>query len=125
MPLAFWSGLHAIVAASPNFNLVPLGVSVTPAVTVGFTVGSAFSFFSPPQPERPRVSARTAAEPVAKRRFPREVMRAFCTCGGSAAEQTLREVPRDAIEADPLLRHRVALTDGDRVVIEGVEVDGH
>src|SRR5690606_13545827 len=43
---------------------------------------------------------------------------------GSAAEQLVREVAADSVQADPLLRHGVALTHGDGVVLEGVEVDG-
>ena len=41
----------------------------------------------------------------------------------SCASQLLR-VHRAGRRSDPLLRHRVAVADGDRAVVEGVEVDG-
>src|SRR5512142_2786339 len=42
----------------------------------------------------------------------------------SAPRQPGRQVGLDVVDADALLRHRVALPDGDRVVVEGLEVDG-
>src|SRR5690606_21535864 len=50
---------------------------------------------------------------------------AIVPSAGSGTEQTLGEVAGDAVEADPLLGHRVALAHRDRVVLEGVEVDRH
>src|SRR5690606_464826 len=46
---------------------------------------------------------------------------AIVPSAGSGTEQTLGEVAGDAVEADPLLGHRVALAHRDRVVLEGVE----
>lgn len=42
----------------------------------------------------------------------------------SAPDQALREVTLDLIQAHALLRHRVALTHGDCLILESVEVDG-
>src|SRR5699024_3478997 len=44
---------------------------------------------------------------------------------GSGADQPRREVGLDLVQGNPLLAHRVPLTNGDRLVIEGVEVHGH
>src|SRR5437763_753234 len=41
-----------------------------------------------------------------------------------AGGKALQEVALDVVEAYPLLLHGVAGADGDRVVVEGLEVDG-
>src|SRR5689334_3780686 len=42
---------------------------------------------------------------------------------GSAARESLDQVGLDLVERDALLRHRVALANGDRVIVESLEVD--
>src|SRR3954470_10657728 len=49
---------------------------------------------------------------------------AFGSLTRSAAEQSLGEPARHGVEPHALLGHRVALPDRDRLVVEGVEVDG-
>src|SRR4029079_9938841 len=64
---------------------------------------------------------RAAGRPRRGARRPsRETCAATC---GSAADETLGEVPRDLVDRDALLLHGVALADRDGVVLEGVEVD--
>src|SRR4051812_10262593 len=41
----------------------------------------------------------------------------------SAGRQALEEIALDRIEADPLLLHRVARPDRDRLILESLEVD--
>src|SRR3982751_261027 len=43
----------------------------------------------------------------------------------SAAGQLRRQIALDLVDRDPLLLHRVALADGHRVVVEGVEINGY
>src|SRR5690606_13300676 len=124
----FWSGSSTTVAVSPNPSSVPGSVRVTSAgtATVLPLVGLAgadsevdadgvlASSASLPQPTSSRLSA-TGAMRAARREGRRAI---------SAADQSLGEVGADLVEAHPLLLHRVPLADGDRVVLEGVEVDG-
>ena len=49
----------------------------------------------------------------------------IATSHRSAADQSLGEVARQLVEADPLLRHRVALAHGGGMVVQAVEVDRH
>src|SRR3982751_4589117 len=42
----------------------------------------------------------------------------------SAADEPRREVALHLVERHPLLGHRVALAQGDGLVVEGVEIDG-
>src|SRR5690242_6625551 len=76
------------------------------------TPGARLTRFSAPGRTRPPVPRR------ARKRGPPSAGAA------SAAEQAGGEVALDLVQGDALLLHRVALADGDRVVVQGVEVDG-
>ena len=57
-------------------------------------------------------------------RATRRARSGFCVCSrDSAALESDREIVGDRVDRDPLLGHRVALADGDRVVVERVEVE--
>ena len=74
---------------------------------------------------QPASARRAPGRPIGARRRARHRGR-LCTAGRTQQpSEALGEVAGDAVEADPLLLHRVALADRDRVVLEGVEVDGH
>src|SRR5699024_3206860 len=80
----------------------------------------------------PRVRRRTPrcgpCHPLVRRRSGRCARRwalpIGCRCS-LAASQALCEVALELVDGDALLLHRVALADGDGVVVQGVEVDGH
>ena len=133
---------QATVAVSPTSSSLPGSVSVD-ALGTG---SSGDPTVRRRRTSRLPASARAVGRRTAGRAAPRQRtvqrrarparlgrMRALCTESGrrrrwnrrgSAADESLGEPGRDAVEADPLLGHRVALAHGDRVVVEGLEVDG-
>src|SRR3954454_19041086 len=137
------AGWKTTVAGAPKRSRVPGRVSRTPAGTgtedlaccpAGWPAAWAVCWaddtpedrsgagwatgFCSPEPQPVRISA-AAAPPATS-----PAMR-LARSTGSAAEQPLGEVGPHLVQADPLLLHRVALPDRDRVVLEGFEVDGH
>src|SRR4051794_8003953 len=109
-------------------------VLVAPLAVPLVSVESATGVDDPPPPHPASARVAMSSAQATGRRFTRSLCmtRGHCLTrrGGaarhrSAAEETLREVPADLVEGDPVLAHRVALAHGDGVVLEGVEVDGH
>ena len=73
-----------------------------------------------PRGRRPAGGARRGSRRGMRRARPR-APRSSCRSCLEAFPQLVEQ----AVDRDPLLRHRVAVADGDRPIVEGVEVDGH